>query len=56
MKKGIKRAIELLDEMNKEGQKKMNEYPSDCPDRQHWVSYCGALTTAALMLERELKA
>ena len=56
MKKGLKRAIEVLDRMNREGQEKMRLMPSDSPDRKHWESYCGALTTAALMLEKELKA
>ena len=54
MKKGIMMAIEVLDKMNQEGQKKMNEYPSDSPDRNHWESYCGALTTAAIELEKIL--
>ena len=55
MKKGIKRAIEVLDRMNREGQEKMRQLPSDSPDRSNWIGYCSALTTAALLLERELK-
>ena len=56
MQKGIRRAIAVLDGLNQAGQVKMRGLPKDSPDRKHWVSYCGALTTAALMLEKELKA